>query len=240
MQTFIADESLWELFPDASIAILSLANVQESKQLAEAEAAEVRQLLASANEDANKYLTSNTISQNAVPAAWRAAYQKFPTKKGARCSLENLLKRVLKGNPVGTIAPSVDITNAISLKYAFPIGVENREAFVGDVHVGAMQGGEDFLPIGSDKQEPPLPDEIAYYDEQGAICRCWNWRDGQRTEVNDATTLEFIAMECIEPERIGELQAALDELAELMVKYLDAEVVAKEIVTKDNPQLVIG
>ncbi|MBE6465269.1 B3/4 domain-containing protein [Denitrobacterium detoxificans] len=240
MQKFIADESLWELFPDAAIAVLSFKGVQETKELSEQEAIEVRQLLAAANEEANKYLTSNTISQNAVPAAWRAAYQKFPTKKGARCSIENLLKRVLKGNPVGTIAPSVDITNAISLKYAFPIGVENLGAVEGDLRLGAMQGGEDFLPIGSDKQEPPLPGEIAYYDTVGAICRCWNWRDGQRTEVNDATTEEFVAMECIEPERIDDLRAAMDELAELMTKYLNAEVVAKEIITKDNPEAVIA
>ena len=240
MQKFTADESLWELFPDAAIAVLSFKGVQETKELSEQEAIEVRQLLAAANEEANKYLTSNTISQNAVPAAWRAAYQKFPTKKGARCSIENLLKRVLKGNPVGTIAPSVDITNAISLKYAFPIGVENLGAVEGDLRLGAMQGGEDFLPIGSDKQEPPLPGEIAYYDTVGAICRCWNWRDGQRTEVNDATTEEFVAMECIEPERIDELRTAMDELAELMTKYLDAEVVAKEIITKDNPEVVIA
>ncbi|MCR5582627.1 MAG: hypothetical protein K6F70_03320 [Eggerthellaceae bacterium] len=240
MQKFIADESLWELFPDAAIAVLSFKGVQETKELSEQEAIEVRQLLAAANEEANKHLTSNTISQNAVPAAWRAAYQKFPTKKGARCSIENLLKRVLKGNPVGTIAPSVDITNAISLKYAFPIGVENLGAVEGDLRLGAMQGGEDFLPIGSDKQEPPLPGEIAYYDTVGAICRCWNWRDGQRTEVNDATTEEFVAMECIEPERIDDLRTAMDELAELMTKYLDAEVVAKEIITKDNPEVVIA
>ena len=79
------------------------------------------------------------------------------------------MKRVLKGNPVGTIAPTVDISNAISLKHAFPIGAENMDAFSGDLHLGIMQGGEDFLPIGSDKAEPPLPGEIAYYDEEEVI-----------------------------------------------------------------------
>ena len=149
------------------------------------------------------------------------------------------MKRVLKGNPVGTIAPTVDISNAISLKYAFPIGAENMDAFSGDLHLGIMQGGEDFLPIGSDKAEPPLPGEIAYYDEERVICRCWNWRDGQRTEVNDDTTKEFIAMECVEPERVEELQIALDELAALLSEYVGAEVINKQIVNREKTEVIL-
>ena len=184
-------------------------------------------------------MTNETISENEVVKAWREAYSKFPTKKGARCSLEALLKRVLKGNPVGSIAPTVDITNAISLKHAFPIGAENMDAFCGDLRLGLMQGGEDFWPIGSDKPEPPLPGEIAYYDDEGVICRCWNWRDGKRTEVNDDTTKEFIAMECVEPGRVGELKEALEELAELLSKYVGAEVINKQIVNRDNREAVL-
>lgn len=240
MQKFVTDDSFWEIFPDAAIGVLSFSGVQEARELSDEEALEVRKMLARANREAEKYVENTTISKNPVPAAWRAAYQKFPTKRGARCALENLLKRILKDNPVGTIAPSVDITNSISLRYAFPIGVENRDAFVGDLRLGTMKGGEEFLPIGAEESEPPLPGEVAYYDEQGAVCRCWNWRDGVRTQVNDDTTNEFVAMECIEPERVEELAAAMDELAELMARYLGAELVAKEIVTIDNREVVIG
>ena len=82
-----------------------------------------------ANEHANSYLTSNTISENEPVRAWREAYQQFKTKKGARSSVENLLKRVLKGNPVGSITPSVDVYNAISLKYALPVGGEDPVSY---------------------------------------------------------------------------------------------------------------
>ena len=93
-----------------------------------------------------------------------------------------------------------------------------------------MKGGEEFFPIGSDKMEPPLPGEIAYYDQAGVICRCWNWRDGKRTEVTDETTREFIAMECIEKDRVNELQTAVDELAELLSRYVGAKVMQKQII----------
>lgn len=239
MKKFIVDDDFWKIFPEASIAILTVKNVQEAAVLDEARSNEIKILLEEANKGAKRFLSSETISENEVVKAWREAYAKFPTKKGARCSLEALLKRVLKGNPVGTIAPTVDISNAISLKHAFPIGAENMDAFSGDLHLGIMQGGEDFLPIGSDKAEPPLPGEIAYYDEEGVICRCWNWRDGQRTEVNDDTTKEFIAMECVEPERVEELQIALDELAALLSEYVGAEVINKKIVNREKKEVIL-
>ena len=239
MKKFIVEDEFWKIFPEASIAVLTVKNVQEAAVLDEAKTQEIKTLLEDANEDARRFLTSETISENEVVKAWRDAYSKFPTKKGARCSLEALLKRVLKGNPVGSIAPTVDITNAISLKHAFPIGAENMDAFRGDLHLGIMQGGEDFWPIGSDKPKPPLPGEIAYYDDEGVICRCWNWRDGKRTEVNDDTTKEFIAMECVEPGRVEELKVALEELAELLSKYVGAEVINQQIVNRDNREAVL-
>lgn len=239
MRKFITDDSFWALFPDAAIGVLAVKNVEESAKLDEKQAAEIKELLDSANKGAKKYLTSETISENKVVDVWRKAYQKFPTKKGARCSIEALLKRVLHDNPVGSIAPTVDITNAISLKYAFPIGAENMAAFDGDIRLGTMKGGEHFFPIGSDKEEPPLAGELAYYDNSGVICRCWNWRDGIRTEVTDDTTTEFIAMECVEPERVEELRAAIDELAGLLSKYVGAKVINKDIVTAENREMMI-
>lgn len=239
MQKFIVDDAFWKIFPDARIAVLSLKDVDETARLSDEEMKEIAALLDEANKEAVKYVPNETISENPVVQVWRQAYQKFPTKKGARCALENLLKRVLHGNPVGSIVPSVDLTNAVSLKYAFPIGVENMDAFAGDLHLGVMDGTEDFLPIGETAPEPPLKGEVAYRDDAGVVCRCWNWRDGQRTQVNDDTTNEFVAMECVEEDRLEDLQKALDELAELLPKYLGAQVMARAIVDRDHPEVVL-
>lgn len=239
MQKFIVDDAFWKIFPDARIAVLSLKDVDETARLSDEEMKEIAALLDKANKEAVKYVPNETISDNPVVQVWRQAYQKFPTKKGARCALENLLKRVLHGNPVGSIVPSVDLTNAVSLKYAFPIGVENMDAFAGDLHLGVMDGTEDFLPIGEAVPEPPLKGEVAYRDDAGVVCRCWNWRDGQRTQVNDDTTNEFVAMECVEEDRLEDLQKAPNELAELLPKYLGAQVMARAIVDRDHPEVVL-
>lgn len=240
MKKFIADPSFWELFPDAAIGVLIVEGINEAAQFSPEQAAEVSQLLKDANAAALAHLDEGVaLSQNRPVAVWREAYQKFPTKKGARCSIEALLKRVSKGEPVGSIAPTVDITNAISLKYALPIGAEDMDAFDGDLHLGVMAGGEDFTPLGADEPDPPRPGELAYYDASGVVCRCWNWRDGRRTAVKDATTAEFIAMECVDPERMGDLRAALDELAGLLEKYTGARIVTKGVVDSASREILI-
>lgn len=240
MKRFITDPSFWELFPGAAIGVLAVKDINEAARLGPEQAAEVEALLKNANAAALGHLEEGVaLSQNRPVAVWREAYQRFPTKKGARCSIEALLKRVSKGEPVGTIAPTVDITNAISLKYALPIGAEDLDAFEGDLHLGAMAGGEDFVPIGAEEPDPPRPGELAYYDAAGVVCRCWNWRDGKRTAVKDTTTAEFIAMECVDPERMDALKAALDELAGLLERYTGARVVSKGVVDSANREMLI-
>lgn len=241
MKQFVTEESFWELFPEAQIGIVVAHNMKPTAEVAPADAAAIARALAEANGKADQHLESNTISQNEVVAVWREAYQKFKTKKGARCSIENLLKRVLKGNPVGSITPSVDIYNAISLKYALPVGGEDIDAFEGDLRLGVTEGGDPFLPLGANEHDDPtLPGEVCYRDDAGAVCRCWNWRDGVRTALTDESSNAFLIIECVEPERADDCQAAVDELAQLVERYLGATIRVKALVTAENPEVVIA
>ena len=147
---------------------------------------------------------------------------------------------MLKGNPVGSITPSVDIYNAISLKYALPVGGEDLDAIVGDFRLGMdAEGGKDFLPLGEEESDPTLPGEVCYYDEVGAVCRCFNWRDGQRTQLTDNTRNAVLVMESVDPARADDLAAALDEFATLMERYLGATVQAKQILTCEQPEMML-
>ena len=46
-------------------------------------------------------------------------------------------------------------------------------------------------------------------------------------------------MECVEPERVEELQIALDELAALLSKYVGAEVINKQIVNREKKEAIL-
>ncbi|MDM8302043.1 B3/B4 domain-containing protein [Collinsella tanakaei] len=240
MKKFVTEDSFWELFPDAAIGVVVARGMKTADEVSDEDKAEIERLLVRANMMAERHLTSDTISENAPVKAWREAYRRFKTKKGARCSIENLLKRVLKGKPVGTITPAVDIYNTISLTYALPVGGEDIDTFQGDLRLTVTEGGDAFLPLGSDESEDPtLPGELCYLDDAGAVCRCWNWRDGVRTALRDDSRNAFLIIECVEPERIEQCVEAIDELAELVERYLGATIEAKQLLCGPVREVVI-
>lgn len=147
MKSFIAEDSFWELFPQAAIGVVVVEGMKPAAQIPQEDVDVIAALLDRANIDAERHLTSDTISENAPVKAWREAYRLFKTKKGARCSIENLLKRVLKGKPVGHITPAVDIYNTVSLTYALPVGGEDLHAIEGDLRLKVTDGGDAFCRL---------------------------------------------------------------------------------------------
>ena len=148
MKSFIAEDSFWELFPQAAVGVVVVEGMKPAAQIPQEDVDAIAALLDRANIDAERHLTSDTISENAPVKAWREAYRLFKSpKKGARCSIENLLKRVLKGKPVGHITPAVDIYNTVSLSYALPVGGEDLHAIEGDLRLKVTDGGDAFLPL---------------------------------------------------------------------------------------------
>lgn len=240
MKKFVTEDSFWNLFPGASLGVVVAKGMRSADQVSPEDATEIEQLLARANAQAERHLESPTLSENAPVRVWRQAYQRFKTKRGARCSIENLLKRVLKGNPVGSISPAVDIYNAISLKYALPLGGEDIDAFQGDLRLLITQGGDGFIPLGENAEnDPTLPGELCYVDDAGAVCRCWNWRDGVRTMLTESTTNAFLILESVDPARHDDLAAALDDLAARTQAALGGEM-ESHIVTKDSPAIALS
>lgn len=239
MKSFVAEDSFWELFPQAAIGVVVVKGMKPAAQIPQEDVDAIAALLDRANIDAERHLTSDTISESAPVKAWREAYRLFKTKKGARCSVENLLKRVLKGKPVGHITPAVDIYNTISLTYALPVGGEDLHAIEGNLRLTVTDGGDAFLPLGEEADDPTLPDELAYIDDAGAVCRCWNWRDGQRTALADSSANAILVMECADPARTGDLNDALDEFAQLMARYLGASIEVRAVVDRAHPEVVL-
>ena len=211
---FIASESFWELFPEAEIGLILFKDIKIEEKFSK----EIKDKLDEANEKASSYLTMPVFSENPVIKIWRDAFRLFKTKKGARSSIEALLKRVANDNNVGSINPLVDIYNATSLNYALPCGAEDIDKFVGDIKLEITQGGDDFRAIGDNENSPTLEGELCYKDDEGAICRCFNWRDGQRTMITENTKNAILFMENIDPQRKEDLKEAINYLAENLKK----------------------
>lgn len=239
MKKFITEESFWSLFPDAEIGVVVLNDVDNSDSVYE-DNETIRDDLAKANQEAGKWITATPLSKNEVIKVWRDAFRKFKKKKGNRASIEALLARVDKGNYVGGINPLVDVYNAISLTYGLPIGGEDIDNFAGNLRLTVSEeGGDEFMALGDEENNPTLPGELCYLDDIGAVCRCWNWRDGKRTMLTGNTKNAFMIIESVDPGRHGDLVEALDLMEENAVKYLGAKALVKTILTKENREVMI-
>ena len=232
MKKFMIDEEFWTVFPEAQINVLVVKSIDNHSS--ENNHSYFSELLNSAAKEAAKFLTEETFSQNKVVDEWRQAFSKFKTKKGARSSIEALLKRVNQNREFSPINPLVDIYNSISLKYAVPCGGEDLHLINGDLHLGRAKGGESFLPLGADQNSPALPEEIIYYDQDGAICRCLNWREAQRTMLTEDTTDAVLVIESINNEQAERANRAMDELKHLIDTYFNTESTMKILTETDS------
>ena len=138
MASFAIEPAFWELFPQAEIGIVVARGIDNAHESSE----DVKAALAEANKAALAHVPDPTISKNPAVAVWREAFQQFKTKKGARSSIEALLKRASGGREVGSINPLVDIYNTVSLTYALPCGGEDIDTFAGDLRLTVTQGGD--------------------------------------------------------------------------------------------------
>lgn len=220
MSKFIIEQSFWDLFPQGEIGIILAKGIDNTEEGAAGVRSDIREFLQQSNDEAKVYFTEEVFSENPVVAVWRQAYRKFKTKKGARCSIEALLKRAHKGNEVGAINPLVDIYNGVSLRYGLPCGGEDLDTFRGDLRLTLSQGGDAFLALGDQENDNTLPGELCYLDNEGAVCRCWNWRDGQRTMLTENTVNAFLIIESVDPGRSDDVKKALEELAERTTQCL--------------------
>lgn len=208
MKRFVIEDDFWSLFPSARIGVVVCSGIDNNIKDEET----YKEMILNSEKEALKYLQNEEFSSNQVIKVWREAFQKFKTKKGARSSIEALLKRVHNGNHLGSINPLVDIYNCISLRYALPCGGEDIDRFISDIRLTKAVGNEDFVTLGTDKSEPPYEGEIIYKDNEGAICRCWNWRESVRTMLTEDTKNAFLCIELIDERRAEDFENALKDL----------------------------
>ena len=230
------ENEFWELFPQAQISIMVVKGLDNSVD--ESKDPYFKSLLDKGSKRAEDFIVDETFTQNDVIQEWRGAFSKFKTKKGARSSIEALLKRVSQGREFNPINPLVDIYNSVSLSYAVPCGGEDIAKIQGGLHLGKAQGGEPFFPLGAETDAPALPEEIIYYDDEGAVCRCLNWREAQRTMLTEDTTDAVLVIEAINEDQAKHAQAAMQELQSLVEDYFGVKGEITHL-TIDNPSVDI-
>lgn len=163
-------------------------------------------------------------------ASWRAAYTAFGAKpQRTPCSAETLWRRFERDGALGPINALVDLYNAVSLRYAVPVGGEDLSSYVGVPRLVRAAGGEPFETFrdGQPAIEGAEPGEVIWRDDAGVTCRRWNWRQTSRTRLELHATDMWFVLERLEPMPVD----ALLEAGELLVSGLRRLAPAADIMT---------
>jgi DNA/RNA-binding domain of Phe-tRNA-synthetase-like protein len=214
---FMIHDDFWQLFPNARIGIVIARELDN----AAVERAEIAALLTNAAAVAVVGLGDDIAAHPAI-APWRQAYQAFGVKPSKyRPSIESLL-RSARAQRIRSVNPLVDLYNTVSLTHLLPCGGEDLAAVRGDIRLERASSGEHFVALGAQEAEPPQPGEVIYRDDAGVICRCWNWREADRTKLTPTTTDAFLCIEALPPSGEPQLRAACADLAALVHAQLGA------------------
>jgi DNA/RNA-binding domain of Phe-tRNA-synthetase-like protein len=232
---FIIEDAFWSLFPDALIGVVVARRLDNSA----GERADIAALLGEAIAGAAAALEGADIAAHADVAPWRRAYQAFGVKPSKyRSSIEGLLRAAQAGRLRG-VNPLVDLYNVVSLRHRLPCGGEDLATIRGNIRLTRARGGEPFVPLGAATDDPPQPGEVIYCDDAGAICRCWNWREADRTRLTEATTDAFLCIEALPEIGAARLHAACDDLATLVREHLGGSAMV-DVLDRARPVLDLG
>jgi DNA/RNA-binding domain of Phe-tRNA-synthetase-like protein len=145
--------------------------------------------------------------------AWAEAFRAFGAKpQRTRPSVTALLRRLPALPRVDRLT---DAYNAVSVRYAVPVGGEDLDAYVGTMRLVRANGDEPFETTASGEPvvDSPEPGEVIWRDDAGVTCRRWNWRQTTRTRLTTATTRAVFVLDALGPMPDEALAAAGDALA---------------------------
>lgn len=227
------EQKIFDQYPDVILGVAILHNIVNL-----GDSPEIANLLKNTQRSAVEYLGNTPLIEQPFITSWREAYRKFGAKpKDYPSSIENLLRRILKGEKVRHINKLVDLYNVVSLKYLVPVGGEDLAKIKGDVLLTFAGDNESpVVLLGEHEARPPYPGEVIYKDDIGAVCRRWNWKEADRTKLTEETKNAFIVVEGLPPVGRDKIQKAVTDLAELIKKYCGGDL-QTTVLDKSTPQV---
>ncbi len=217
---FKVDPIIFTQFPDVLLGVVVAKNIHNV-----GENIEIKNLLKHEESKLSEKIGDIPIVEHPNISSWREVYRKFGAKpKDYPSSIENLTRRILKGESVRHINTLVDLYNVISLRYLIPVGGEDLSKIAGDIELTFASDHE--LPIyllGEKESRAPHTGEVIYKDNNGAICRRWNWKEADRTKLTEDTKHCILVIEALPPITIEQLKPITQDLAGLVQTYCHAE-----------------
>lgn len=226
------DPEIFARYPEYLRGVVVLLGITQS-----GETEEVLSTLRKAEEYVRKTYDLKTLKENPKIRSWREAFTKFGTNPNRYPpSVENLLRRVLKGSELPYVNTPVALMNTVSLRYGLPCGGDDLKKVEGDICLTYAQGDEEYIPLNGTDPEPPEKGEIILRDARKVLCRKWTWRQGDHTKITEKTHFAVINIDCLPPFTLKDLEEILQEIAPLFAHHCGCKV-QTGILKSDTPEL---
>jgi len=137
---------------------------------------------------ASRGMTLENLPSCPEVARWRQVFGSMGVKPSKyRCSLEALLRRVLKENSLWTVNSVVDLYNCVSVLTLSPMGAFDLEKVKGDIELRFGREGETFSPLGKSEVEAVSREHVVYADSEKVCCWLWNHRDSRLVGIDETS-----------------------------------------------------
>ncbi|MBQ1286789.1 MAG: hypothetical protein IIY17_02260 [Aeriscardovia sp.] len=215
------EEAVFSLFPFLTLFCLKacfdpalpLGEEKEERLKKELECAEKRARLR------EEKMEGLPLADPAAP--WREGFEKFTSEKGSESCLESLLREARQGRvrPAGNLERLAD---AVSLDFSVPLGCEDASKIRGSLGLCLSRGRDPFqAPEG--KQTLTREGEVCYLDKLGAVRRCINWENSQRTSPSPSSRRFLFLSESLDKDCTMRTGEAMRDLEKRLRFYFGAE-----------------
>ena len=227
---FKISQKIFEKFPGLNVGIVLARGIDNF-----GENEEITTMLREGEEEVRRNFSRETLSQFPKIQAWRQAYSSFGAKpEKYKCSVENLYRMVLEEIKLKHINKIVDIYNYVSIKHMIPVGGDDIDKVDENITLKFAQGDERFVELNSDEIKNPKPGEVVYVDEKEVLCRRWNWRECDKSKMDENTKNLTLVVEGLPPVVKGEIKGIIQELSGLIKKFCGGEISTKILDRNEN------
>lgn len=212
------DDAVAAAFPDFEIRLVTATGVRNREQwpALTARLAELEDRVAAGG------FAAPSEDEEAI-SSWFDAFRGFGTNpRRMRPSVYALLRRLASSGRLPRITPAVDAYNLVSVSHRVPAGAFDLAKVPGPIEIRLARAGDSFTPLGEpDATEEPKPGEVVYAAGSEVLTRHWNYRDSERTKVDENSTDIVFLLERVSAALTRAVDDAGRELVELLAPFAD-------------------
>lgn len=174
---------------------------------------------------------------------WRRVFTAMGAKPKYGSSLERLHGMYRAAD--GALAIPLELVELycwFSLVHGVPMAGYRPDRITGALRLSMPGAGVPFVALGQSRASPEKtkPREVAYVDDEKAICRYWNYRDCDQTKLIDGVNGAVFTFDLVDEPGLAAADAGPD-LTARFASMLDGELrVRTGVVTSWCPSAVLG